>query len=94
MGSEVKLFKSEEKMSRAGMTQMLRSIADKLDQGNIHLKSGQSNIKLDVPDRVILEIQVEEETKKSKGLQHSLEIEIKWFEGDDSTGAGGSLELL
>jgi hypothetical protein len=37
-----------------------------------------------------LEIQVEDEDKKSKGIQHSLEIEIKWFDND---GQSGSVEL-
>ena len=32
----------------------------------------------------------EDEDKKRKGIQHSLEVEIKWFDGDDS---GGPLEL-
>ena len=45
---------------------------------------------LDLPHNLILEIQVEDEDKKRKGIQHSLEIEIKWFEGD---AAGGLLEL-
>ena len=39
---------------------------------------------------MILEIQVEDEDKKRKGIQHSLEVEIKWFDGDE---AGGSLEF-
>jgi hypothetical protein len=26
---------------------------------------------------------VEDEQKKKKGVQHSLEIEIKWFDNDD-----------
>ncbi len=94
MGKEVKLFKSEERLSRSEVTQMLRSIADKLDQGSIHLKSGQDDIQLEIPGNLILEIQVEEETKKSKGLQHSLEIELKWFEGDEGAEGAGGLELL
>ena len=39
---------------------------------------------------LILEVQVEDEDKKAKGTQHSLEVEIKWF--DDDAG-GGPLEL-
>lgn len=88
------MFKSEDRMTRNEMVDMLRSIADKLEQGIVHLKSGSTDIQLEIPDRVVLEIQVEEETRKSKGLQHSLEIEIKWFEGDDGTGFGGKLEVL
>jgi hypothetical protein len=43
-----------------------------------------------MPYNLVLEIQVEDENKKQKGLQHSLELEIKWYD-DDS--APGPLEL-
>jgi hypothetical protein len=40
---------------------------------------------LDLPQNLILEIQVEDEDKKRKGIQHSLEVEIKWFDDDGSS---------
>jgi len=43
-----------------------------------------------MPYNLELEIQVEDENKKQKGVQHSLELEIKWYD-DDS--ASGPLEL-
>ena len=43
------------------------------------------------PEKLVLEVQVEEEDKGTKGLQHSLEVEIKWFEG--GKGQAGPLEL-
>jgi hypothetical protein len=43
-----------------------------------------------IPHNLILEIQVEDEDKKAKGVQHSLELEIKWFDEDAQ---GGPLEL-
>ena len=54
------------------------------------LRKGAEEIKLDMPCNFVLEIQVEDEDKKQKGIQHSLELEIKWFD-DDS--ASGPLEL-
>ena len=44
---------------------------------------------LELPQNVILELQVEDEEKGKKGIQHSLEVEIKWFDNDQ----GGPLEL-
>ena len=93
MGQERRLFKSEERHQRSDVSAFLRQIADKIDSGQVILRQGQEEITLDMPANLILEIQVEEEDKKSKGIQHSLEIEIKWFEGDGDGGAGGSLEL-
>ncbi|MDX1416805.1 MAG: amphi-Trp domain-containing protein [Candidatus Promineifilaceae bacterium] len=90
MGKEVRLFKSEERKNRSEVSQFLRLVADKLDGGQVVLRQGQEELTLSIPHNLILEVQVEDEDKKRKGIQHSLEIEIKWFDGDDS---GGALEL-
>ena len=90
MGRETRLFKSEEKHSRADVSAFLHQLADKVGQGQVILRQGNEEISLDLPTNLILEIQVEDEDKKRKGIQHSLEVEIKWFDGDD---AGGPLEL-
>jgi amphi-Trp domain-containing protein len=58
--------------------------------GQVVLRKGQKDITLDMPYNLELEIQVEDENKKQKGVQHSLELEIKWYD-DDS--APGPLEL-
>jgi len=90
MGKEIKLFKSEEAKKRAEVSEFLHQIADKIAKGKVILRRGQEELSLDVPTNLILEIQVEDEDKKSKGIQHSLEIEIKWFDDD---GKSGPLEL-
>lgn len=58
--------------------------------GNIILRQGGEEINLAIAHNLILEIQVEDEDKKTKGEQHSLELEIKWFDEDAQ---GGPLEL-
>ena len=90
MGKEIRLFKSEERHSRAEVGAFLHQLADKVAAGQVVLRQGNEEITLVMPTNMILEIQVEDEDKKSKGTQHSLEVEIKWFDGDD---AGGPLEL-
>ena len=92
MGKETKLFKSEERKSRPEVCAFLRQIADKIESGQLSLRQGSNEIRLQFPSSLILEIQVEDEDKRRKGIQHSLEIEIKWFDGDDR-GAGGVLEI-
>jgi len=82
MGKEVRLFKSEERKQKAEVGKFLHELADKLLEGNITLKRGTEEINLTLPENLILEIQVEDEDKKSKGTQHSLEVEIKWYDDD------------
>lgn len=90
MGKETRLFKSEERRTRDEVSAFLHQLADKVGQGEVILRQGKDEITLALPSNLVLEIQVEDEDKKRKGIQHSLEVEIKWFEGDD---AGGPLEL-
>ncbi|MGD2162285.1 MAG: amphi-Trp domain-containing protein [Anaerolineales bacterium] len=91
MGKEVRLFKSEERRSRPEVTAFLRELADKIDAGKIILRQGEEELTLEIPHDLVLEIQVEEEDKGSKGIEHSLEVEIAWYEGGQQT--GGPLEL-
>lgn len=90
MGKETRLFKSEERKNRSDVSTFLHHLADKVEEGQVLLRQGQEEIILNLPHNLILEIQVEDEDKKRKGIQHSLEIEIKWF---DDGSVGGSLEL-
>ena len=90
MGKETRLFKSEENKNRADVSSFLHQLADKVGEGRVVLRQGQEELPLEIPQNLVLEIQVEDEDKKQKGIQHSLEIEIKWFDSDT---ASGPLEL-
>ncbi len=89
MGKEKRLFKSEERKTRSDVSAFLHQLADKISEGQVVLRQGQEEVALELPHGLILEIQVEDEDKKAKGIQHSLEVEIKWFDDD----RGGPLEL-
>jgi amphi-Trp domain-containing protein len=86
MGKETRLFKSEENMNRTEVSGFLHQIAEKIASGELVLRQGQEELALQFPMNLILEVQVEDEDKKTKGLQHSLEIEIKWFDNDQQNG--------
>jgi amphi-Trp domain-containing protein len=90
MGKETRLFKSEERKNRREVGDFLTQLGAKILDGQVVLRQGKEEILLEMPQNVILEIQVEDEDKKTKGIQHSLEVEIKWFDDDFS---GGPLEL-
>lgn len=90
MGKEKRLFKSQERKNRAEVGEFLRQIAEKLVNGQVVLRRGDEELVLDIPANLVLEVLVESEQKKGKRVQHSLELEIKWTDGDDQ---GGQLEL-
>jgi amphi-Trp domain-containing protein len=86
MGKEKKLFKSEERKTQSEVSAFLHVLADKIATGQVVLRQGQEEITLQLPQSLVLEIQVEEEDKREKGIQHSLEVEITWFEGEVQAG--------
>ncbi|HBT89559.1 amphi-Trp domain-containing protein [Desulfobacter sp.] len=69
------------------MSKAFRSISagQKIEQKAIDhvLSKGSEELTLQIPQNLILEIQAEDEQTKKKGVQHSLEVEIKWFDNDD-----------
>lgn len=91
MGREVTIFESKSRKSRDEISTFLRDIADRLETGRIVLRQGADEAVLELAQNMILEIKVEDEEKRRKGMQHSLEIELKWYDND--TAATGELQL-
>ena len=89
MGRETKIFKTQERKNRTDVSFFLQQLADKISSGKVVLNHGGEDLTLQLPENLILEVQVEEEDKGTKGIQHSLEVEIKWFDNEQV----GSLEL-
>ncbi|HET6443094.1 MAG TPA: amphi-Trp domain-containing protein [candidate division Zixibacteria bacterium] len=85
MGKEIVLFKSEERKDLASVVAFLHQLADKLAENQVILRQGSEEIVIDVPDKVVLELKVEEEDKKGK-MKRTIEVEIEWIDGDDSGG--------
>lgn len=82
MAYETVLFKSEEKKSRLEIAETLRLLASKVEQGKINLSNESGTVDLEFPENMLLEIKVEEETKRN--TKHSLEIELEWIIGGDN----------
>lgn len=87
MGRETRLFKSQEPKNRTEVSNFLHQLADKISNGKVILSQGSEDFTLEIPENMILEVQVEDEEKGVKGIQHSLEVEIKWFDNEDQNGA-------
>ena len=86
MGRETVLFKSEEKKASSDIANILRQIADKIDDGTMILKQGSEEITLEFPKSMVLEMKVEEEQGKKK-LKKSFEIELEWVMGEEQADA-------
>lgn len=86
MGQETVLFSSKEPKARGEVCAFLRDLADRIEAGRVTLRQGESEIVLDLPDEVVLELKVEDEEKRRKGTQHSLEVELKWYDGQAAKG--------
>lgn len=86
MGEEMVLFSSEERRQVSEVADFLRELANKLQEGQVILRQGDSEVPLTIPKEVVLEIKAEEETKGSGKIKRSLEIEIEWVPGEESLG--------
>jgi len=84
MGREIILFKSEERKTSGEVAAVLRDIADKVEQRQMTLKQDANEITLDFPENLVLELKVEEE--EGTKVKRSLEIELEWVPGEESSG--------
>ncbi len=92
MGREKILFKSEEKKSRVEIVSLLRSVADRIEQGHMTLRQGEKEVVLDFPQHMTLELKVEDEQKKRKGIKRQIEIELEWYPGAGEEHGGVTIE--
>lgn len=89
MGDEKRLFKSKEQKSRADVSEFLLQLAARIAEGRMVFSQDQEELAVQLPENLILEVQVEEEDKGPRGTQYSVELELKWFDGAQE----GPLEL-
>ena len=82
MAKKTKVFKSKDRKSRTEVSAFLHQLADRISSGRLMLRQGKEEVTLELPNSMILEIDVEDQVKKVKGLEHTIEIEITWFEND------------
>lgn len=91
MGKETVLFKNEEKMSSAEAAGLLRTLAEKIEEGKVVLSQGKQEVRLKVPGRVEVEVKAEKEVGK-KRTKKKIEVEVEWNVGDDD-GETGTMKI-
>jgi len=89
------LFKSESAQSRDEIASYLRSVAEKLEQGDsITLKTGAESVTMDPPERPTFEVKAEREGSADGSGELSIEFELEWDENSESAEGGtGNLEI-
>ena len=91
VGREIILFETEERKNASEVANFLRALADKIESGNVTLRSGAKELTLTLPKNLIFEVKVEEEEKKVK-TKRSLERKIEWIIGE-TDGLGEGVEI-
>ncbi|WP_436348913.1 amphi-Trp domain-containing protein [Natronorubrum sp. FCH18a] len=87
------LFKSESDQTREEIASYLRSVADKLDQGDaVTLKSGSESVTMEPPASPTFEVKAEREGPTDGAGELSIEFELEWDE-NDSEGDNGNDQL-
>ena len=89
------LFKSESVQPREDIASYLRSVADKLDQGDaITLKSDSESVTMEPPASPTFEVKAEREGPTDGPGELSIEFELEWNEnGNEENGGSGQLEI-
>ena len=89
------LFKSESDQTREEIASYLRSVADKLEQGDaITLKSGSESVTMEPPARPTFEVKAEREGPTDGPGELSIEFELEWDEnGNGGDSGSGKLEI-
>jgi amphi-Trp domain-containing protein len=86
MAKEQKIFKSEERKSLADVSDFLHQLADRVAQGQIVLRQGEEELLIQLPQDVVLEVEVEEKMTEGRATKRKLELELEWYEGDAGQG--------
>lgn len=90
MARETVLFSAKDTRSRADVAAFLRDLAGKVESGSVTLRQGETTEHVQLPDHMVLEVELEDERKRRRGVRHCLEIELKWY---DDMAAPAGIEL-
>ncbi len=83
------LFKHKERRDLAGVAELLRAMADKLEEGELTLVQGEQASTLELPDVVRLTMKGKKKVKKHK-TKHTVKLQLKW---DDRATSQARLQL-
>lgn len=76
---EKDLYRLEKEKTKEGIVDFLKKFTSDVESGRISLTEGPMEVELDVPPKLILDIDVDQEQGK-EGVEKSVEVELKWYE--------------
>ena len=68
MAKKTILFKSKERKHRSDVSDFLHQFGEKIETGQVLIRRGEEELVLDIPDNLILEVEIDNQEKKAKGL--------------------------
>lgn len=92
MGEERTLYESETKRSIPEVVDFLQQFAQWISEQQLTVDQGEGTLVVDIPDNVVLEIEIEEEDDGTGQVKRSVEIEIEWSEEREVTAAADEEE--
>ena len=90
MEEERTLYESESHRTIPEVIDFLHQLAHWLGDRRLTFEEGEVTIVIQIPDEVVLEIEIEEEDEGDNQVKRSLEIGIEWVEGRASSPAAGT----
>jgi amphi-Trp domain-containing protein len=82
-------MKSEDRRSRSEVADFLKEVASKIDAGSLTFRQESEELVFIIPDKLTLELKVEEKTGQTPKIQ--FEIELEWLKDGQSSSA---IEIL
>ena len=85
MARKTILLKSKDRRAIQSVATFLQELGKRLEEGKVTLHQGSEEITIEVPDDVLLSLKAKEKTRK-RGIKHTFNVRIKWFDGDKRRG--------
>lgn len=92
MGEERTLYDSETERTIPEVMAFLQELMHWLGDRRFIIDRGEETIVIEIPDEVVLEIEIEEEFEGENRVKRSLEIEIEWVEEKEADAASNGEE--
>jgi len=75
------------------ISDFLRSVADKIDEGSMNLSRGRDSLSLEFPDRMGFRFKVKDDISRS-GTQRKVQIGFRWRKGKEGEKVKESEDLV
>ncbi len=82
MAKKIKLFRHKTFKNKAEVSEFLKELGRKIDEGQVILKQTPEDLVLVIPDHMSLNVKVNKKKKPAKGTRHKMTIKLTWVESN------------